>query len=181
MKRTEEYAQGVPSTAAIARHPIHPMLIVFPLAFLVTVFVTDLGYLWTTDPFWARVSLWLIGAGFATGALAALFGLIDFLTIKRARAHAAGWIHFLGNDTALGLALVNFLIRMNDAAAVVFPWGLALSAATVALLVVTGWYGGKLSYYYKIGVFGDEHKSATSMQHPSRTQEPNGHDLHAHR
>jgi len=180
MKRIDEYTPGVPSTAAIARHPIHPMLVVFPLAFLVTVLLTDLGYLWTTDPFWARVSLWLIGAGFATGVLAALFGLIDFLTIRRARSHAAGWIHFLGNDTALGLALMNSLVRMDDAAAAVFPWGITLSAVTVALLIITGWYGGKLSYYYKIGVFGDKQKLETSMPHPGRLREPNGHDLHVH-
>lgn len=148
-------ARGVPSTAAIAGHPIHPMLIPFPIAFLVGALVTDVAYLWVEDVFWARVSFWLIAAGLVTGALAAVFGLTDFTTIDRARDHTAGWIHFLGNLVALILALVNFLIRLDDPVAGILPSGLILSVLIASILVVTGWYGGELSYRYKIGVVDD--------------------------
>jgi uncharacterized membrane protein len=113
---------------------------------------------WTTLPwyngseaFWPRASLWLVGAGLVTGTLAALVGLIDFLTIRQVRKHTAGWVHFLGNVAALGLALVNLLLRLNDTAVAVLPWGIILSAATVALLTITGWYGGELVYQHRIG------------------------------
>src|SRR5690606_13528318 len=97
----------VKSTAAIGGHPLHPIFIPFPIAFLIGALLTDLAYVGgTADPFWARASLWLIAGGFIGGALAAVFGLIDFLTIRRVREHKIAWIHFLGNATVLILALV---------------------------------------------------------------------------
>lgn len=145
---------GVPSTAAIAGHPLHPIFVLFPAAFLVGAFATDLAFWGTADPFWARASLWLVGVGLVTGIVAALFGAIDFWTIERARAHQAGWIHFLGNAAVLVLAAVNLWIRWGAPAAAVVPWGVVLSAIISLLLIVTGWYGGELSYRYKIGVVG---------------------------
>lgn len=147
---------GVPSTAAIGRHPIHPMLIPFPVAFLVGALLTDVAFWATADPFWARVSFWLLVAGLVTGALAAVFGMIDFWTIPRAREHTAGWVHLVGNALALALTFVNVLLRAGDAQAAVMPWGITLSAAVAVLLGVTGWYGGELAYRYKIGVMEPE-------------------------
>ena len=88
--------RGVRSTAAIFGHPIHPMLVVFPIGFLVGALATDLAFWGTSDPFWARASEWLLGAGIVMGALAAVAGLIEFVTISRVRSLAAGWVHFLG-------------------------------------------------------------------------------------
>lgn len=51
---------GVPSTVAIAGHPLHPLTVIFPIAFLAAALGTDLGYWLTEDFFWARASLWLI-------------------------------------------------------------------------------------------------------------------------
>jgi uncharacterized membrane protein len=137
------------------------MLVPFPIAFLIGALATDLGYWATADPFWAEASLWLVGAGLVMGALAAVFGLTDFLTIKRARAHDAGWIHFLGNANVLVLALVNLLLRRNAPTAALLPWGLLLSTVTVALLGLTVWYGGELSYRHLIGVIGHGSKHDT--------------------
>ncbi|MGI8643730.1 MAG: DUF2231 domain-containing protein [Thermomicrobiales bacterium] len=145
---------GAESKAAIAGHPIHPVLIPFPIALLVGALATDLGYWGTEDAFWARASVWLTGVGLLMGALAAAVGLIDFWGIDRVREHTAGWIHALGNTTVLVVALVSWWLRLDDAAAGVLPWGLTLSAINAALLGVTGWYGGELSYRHRIGVTG---------------------------
>jgi uncharacterized membrane protein len=158
-RRTAAPVDGVPSTAAVWQHPIHPMLIPFPVAFLVGALATDLAFNATDDLFWARASLWLVGAGLVTGVLAAIFGAIDFWTIERARAHTAGWIHFIGNAVALLLALISLWIRWDDPAAAVMPWGLVLSVIIAILLAVTGWYGGELSYRHKIGVVGHGERS----------------------
>lgn len=147
-----DYERGIPSTAAIAGHPIHPMLIPFPIAFLVGGLAADLVYWNTLALFWARMALWLVGAGFVTGILAAGAGLIDFFTIDRARAVTDGWVHFIGNAGVLVLAFVNLILRTADLEGAILPWGLTLSAITTVLLGVTGWYGGELSYRYKIGV-----------------------------
>lgn len=141
-----------PSRAAIAGHPIHPMLVPFPIAFLVGALVTDLAFWGTYDTFWARASLWLTGAGLVMGALAAVFGAIDFFSIQRARNLTSGWAHALGNATAMVLALISLLIRLPDPADGVLPWGLVLSILIALILGVTGWLGGEMSYRHRIGV-----------------------------
>ncbi len=68
---------GVPSTVAIAGHPLHPLSVIFPIAFLAAALGSDIGYWFTGDFFWARASLWLIGLGLAGGILASAIGLSD--------------------------------------------------------------------------------------------------------
>ena len=65
------------STASIAGHPIHPMLIPFPIAFFVGTFACDLVYWQTSNSAWAAATPWLLGAGLVMAALAAVMGLID--------------------------------------------------------------------------------------------------------
>src|SRR6188768_2201636 len=74
------------STASIAGHPLHPMLIPFPIAFFVAAFVWDLAFWRTGNAFWATAALWLLGAGLIMAALAAVVGLVDVLSEPRIRA-----------------------------------------------------------------------------------------------
>ena len=67
------------STAQIAGHPIHPMLIPFPIACFVLTLFSDLAFWQTANDFWASASLWLLGIGLIMAALAAVVGLIDVL------------------------------------------------------------------------------------------------------
>lgn len=163
----EEHSNGVRSTASILGHPIHPMLVPFPIAFLVALLFTDLAFQGTADPFWARASLWLAGAGLATGLLAAVFGLIDFTTVRRARQHIAGWVHAVGNVAAMLATAINLGLRFGDQS-VVPPGGVILSAVTVLILVITGWYGGELAYRHMIGVTG--HKGTQNIPHREETK-----------
>ena len=149
-----DVARGVRSTAAIKSHPIHPMLVPFPIAFFVSALASDLMFLGTGDPFWARASIWLVGAGVVMGGLAAIFGFIDFVTIERVRT-ATGWTHFLGNLLVVVLSLVSLLLRRGDHAGAIVPRGLSLSFIVVGILLVTGWLGGELTYRYKVGVIDD--------------------------
>jgi uncharacterized membrane protein len=149
------HLHGIESTAQIAGHPIHPMLVPLPIGLLVGALASDLAYYWTEDPFWARGSLWLLMAGIVTGLVAGLAGLVDFVTIREANSTAAGWVHVLGNLTALAIAAGNVWFRWNNPAEIVKGFGVWLSAAVVALLCVTGWLGGELSYRYRIGVIDD--------------------------
>ncbi len=151
---TDQYnnIEGVRSKASIFGHPIHPMIIPFPIAFLVALFVTDMVFWSTEDRFWAFLSFWLALAGLVTGALAAVFGMIDFAGIRKARQYSAGWIHAGGNVVVMVLTIINLALRWQDPVEGVLPWGAALSGIVLALLIVTGWYGGELSYRFGIGV-----------------------------
>jgi uncharacterized membrane protein len=151
----ETYSEGVTSTASILGHPLHPVMVVFPISFLTGAFVTDLAYWRFDDPFWARASLWLVAAGVVTGLLAAVLGLIDFVTIRRVRSVSAGWLHLLGNLAAVALSLVSWLMRANNPEAAVLPVGITISLVVALILLFTGWLGGELSFRYKVGVVGN--------------------------
>jgi uncharacterized membrane protein len=146
------------STASIAGHPIHPMLIPFPVAFLVSALVTDLVFWSTADAAWATVSMWLLGAGVVTALVAALFGFTDFFGEARIRSLSDSWQHMIGNLVAVVLALVNWWIRYRTgAAAGVFPYGVWLSLATVLLLLFNGWKGWEMVYRHRVGIADGPH------------------------
>ncbi|MBD2346550.1 DUF2231 domain-containing protein [Anabaena subtropica] len=145
---------GVPSTVAIAGHPLHPLSVIFPIAFLAAALGSDFGYWLTRDFFWARASIWLIGLGLGGGVIAAAIGLSDFLKIERVRKRNAGWVHLILNVSILVLTLVNFLLRLGDAEARIVPWGLLISLVVGTLTSISGWFGAELSYRHKIGVVG---------------------------
>ncbi|MBK9051689.1 MAG: DUF2231 domain-containing protein [Chloroflexi bacterium] len=151
--------KGVPSKAAMFGHALHPILVDFPIAFLIGAFLTDVGYWRTTEEFWARASVWLIGGGILIGIAAAILGAIDFFTVVPDKAKRSGWIHFIVNVLALTLALLNILLRLGDRPEqyIVFG-GLLLSLLTTLLLTVGGWFGGELVMRHGVSVFGDREK-----------------------
>ncbi|MXP41491.1 DUF2231 domain-containing protein [Altererythrobacter soli] len=140
------------STARVAGHPIHPMLIPFPIAFLIGALVSDIVFTQTDDRWWATLSAILLGSGIVTALLAAVAGFIDFFGDQRIRALSHAWQHMLANLAAVTLALVNFVLRMDDVADPIESTGLILSAATVAILAFSGWRGGDLVYHHRVGV-----------------------------
>ena len=140
------------STATIMGHPIHPMLVPFPIAFLVGALLSDVGYWLTRDAFFATATVYLLGTALVFAALAALVGFTDFFGDKRVRDLSAARRHMIGNLSAVILALVNFVLRLEDAEAAVLPTGLILSAVVALILVYTGWQGGELVFRHRVGV-----------------------------
>lgn len=157
---SQQHEEPITSTAAIAGHPIHPIVVTFPIAFLIGALVTDMVYWIKKEMCWARMSFWLISGGLVTGITSAALGLLDFVTIRRARAHTGGWIHALGNGTVLLLSASNLAGRIPNPRETVVPSGVILSALSSIILGITGWFGGELVYRHKIAVTGhDEHGS----------------------
>lgn len=148
--------QGVPSVATLFGHPVHPMLIPFPIAFLAALPLTDIAYWRSGDPFWLGASWWLCVAGLLTAPLAAFAGSIDFWGRRQIREHQAAWIHLIGNVTAVLITAVNFWLRWTGSTTIPWPWGVPLSLATLGILCLTGWYGGELSYRHRIGMIDPE-------------------------
>jgi uncharacterized membrane protein len=141
------------STAKLGTHPLHPMLIPFPVAFLVGAFVTDLAFIGTGDGFWARASMWLIGAGVVMALLAAVAGFTDFFSEPRIRALNDAWYHMIGNLTAVVIAFVNVLLRYaHGAEGAIKPWGVILSLLIVAILLFTGWKGWEMVSSHHVAV-----------------------------
>ena len=141
------------STAKIAGHPIHPMLIPFPIAFFVATFVVDVVFWRTGNADWASASVWLLGAGLVMAALAAVAGLIDVAGDVRIRQLSAVWLHAGGNVLAVLISLWNFVRRYGHAdAATIVPPGMVLSGVVVLILLFTGWMGWEMVYRHRVGV-----------------------------
>ena len=146
------YYDNPRSTASIAGHPIHPMLVPFPIVCFIGALATDIAYWQTAEMMWANFSAWLLAVGLFMGGLAALFGLIDLLAKRRVREIRTAWLHGIGNLIVLVLAGFNNLVHSRDAWTSVVPTGLILSALTVLVMLFTGWLGWAMVYRHRVGV-----------------------------
>ncbi|PMR76635.1 DUF2231 domain-containing protein [Billgrantia endophytica] len=149
------HSRSIKSRAAIAGHPLHPVMIHFPIACLMLVVASDLGFLYTEDGFWARASLWLAGVGALGGWVASIAGLIDLITVTRIRNLITGWCHAILAVMMLSVASFNWLWRFKDPVDLL-PWGIALSLLTAGLIALAGILGGMLVYDHAVGVELDE-------------------------
>ena len=140
------------STAQIAGHPIHPMLIPFPVACFVLAFASDLAFWRTPNDFWADASLWLLGVGLIMAALAAVMGLIDVLGDVQIRNLSAAWLHAGGNVIVVVIQLYSWYSRYEHGSAAIIPTGLTLSFVVVLILLFTGWMGWEMVYRHRVGV-----------------------------
>jgi len=149
------------SKMSIRGHPLHPVLIHFPVAALVGLVATDLAFIFSGDEFWARASLWLAGVGALGGWISGLAGLVDLVTVPRIRRLIAAWSHAILAVMLLSMATLNWLLRVEssvvqESAVQILPWGLCLSLITALLIAITGILGGQLVYEYAVGVDTEE-------------------------
>jgi uncharacterized membrane protein len=140
------------SKAKILGHPIHQMLVVFPLGLLATAVIFDLITLRSGAPHWSEAAFYMMGAGIIGGLAAAIFGLIDWLAIPSdTRAKVVGAWHGLGNVIVVLLFACGFMLRWNRPDA---PDASALTFSIIGLLLalVTGWLGGELMDRMGVGI-----------------------------
>ena len=144
------------SAASVQGHPVHPMLIGFPIAFFVGAFASDLVSRATGSFDWYFVGYVLTVAGFCMGLVAAIPGLIDyFKTIpNRSTAKRDASIHMTLNVTVVVLYIVSWLIK--NATGAPPSWAsIILEFIGCSMLVYSGWLGWTLVYRHRIGVSGD--------------------------
>ena len=153
MATSNEGPHGHPrSTAQIGGHPIHPMLVQFPIVCFILTFVLDILYTRGNSDV-AQWSNWLLIVGLAMGALAAVAGLTDFLGDKRIQGGDAVK-HMLANVTAVVLEVVNLVLRLKNPD-FIGSTGVYISLVVVLFLIYSGWMGGKRVYHPGIGVRDD--------------------------
>jgi uncharacterized membrane protein len=143
------------STAQIAGHPLHPMLIPFPIVCFVLTFVSDIAFVRTANDFFATASVWLLGIGLIMAALAALMGLVDVFGDDRVRNLSDAWLHAGGNILAVLIELYNWYSRYEHGNSVVRPTGIVLSGVVVLILLFTGWKGWEMVYRHRVGVLDE--------------------------
>jgi uncharacterized membrane protein len=138
--------------ARIRKHPIHPMIIAFPIALWVFAFIAHLVHQGTGSTHWWTVAMYCMAAGLIGGVCAAVPGFIDFLTLSPSRTRTVAIWHFICNATILVLLAISFFLRVagNTSSA-----PLILMIIGIVLLFVSGWLGGSLVYVHTVGVAGE--------------------------
>src|SRR5947207_11532588 len=150
------------SKAKLLGHPIHPMLIVFPLGLLATAVVFDLVALINKDASWYHISFWIIAAGIIGGLCAAVFGLVDWFAIPdRTRAKNIGLLHGAFNVLVVLMFAASWWMRRNTAEIPTMA-ALVLSFIAVSIALVGGWLGGELVDRLGVGVDNGAHLNAPS-------------------
>lgn len=146
----------ISSVVALAGHPIHAMLVSFPIALVMATLGSDVFFWWTADPFWARAALWASGFAFWLGVLASLAGMAELLLVRGIRTRAASWNHAVAAMMLLSVAGTNWGMRVGDHVAAVLPLGVFLSALASVLVMLAGWHGGKLVFHHGVGIMVEE-------------------------
>ncbi|WP_374164380.1 DUF2231 domain-containing protein [Arcticibacter sp. MXS-1] len=140
------------SRAHIQTHPLHPILVPFPIAFLTGTFFFDtLGFFTGAAILW-QVGYYLEIAGMVTALIAAIPGLIDYKSTVPPRSSASkrAATHGLLNSAALLVFLAAFLLRERVQGDI---WVVVIEAAGTGLLITAGWMGGTLVHRNHIGVY----------------------------
>jgi uncharacterized membrane protein len=150
------------SKVKFAGHPVHPMLIVFPLGLLATAVVFDIIYLLSDHSQWTVVAYYMIGAGIIGGLAAAATGWLDWFAIPRGtRAKRLGLWHGTGNVVVLALFILSWILRRGNPE--VPPTG-AIVAGLLGVVIALGtaWLGGELVDRLGVGVDDGAHLDAPS-------------------
>lgn len=155
-RNKESQSLDVGSKIAIAGHPVHVMLVTFPIALVSATLGADIFWWLTADPFFARVGLWTSGWGFGMGVLASLAGTAELLAGRGVRRKPESWSHAVLALMLLALAGANWIFRIDDREAAILPWGILISLVAMAFVVLAGWQGGKLVFEHQIGVLIDD-------------------------
>jgi uncharacterized membrane protein len=144
------------SPASLGKHPVHPMLIPFPIALWVFSLIADVIYLWRGNPVWRDyIAFYTLMGGTIGGAMAAVPGIIDWLSLEdREVVKIANW-HARLNVIALLVFASSFYLRTTSGAGLVtgsyaIPVGLSLFG--VILISISGWLGGEMVFKHGVGV-----------------------------
>ena len=150
------------SRVKFAGHPVHPMLVVFPLGLLATAVIFDIIYLVSSNTRWTLAAYYMIGAGVLGGLAAALFGWLDWLAIPGGtRAKRVGLWHGIGNVGVLALFVLSWVLRRASPEAP--PTGAIVAGLIGLVLVAVGaWLGGELVDRLGVGVDEGAHLDAPS-------------------
>src|SRR3569832_75898 len=146
--------------AQIAGHPIHPMLVTIPIGLWLFSLVADLVSMRSATPdLWHAMALYTMIGGVSGALAAALPGLIDLLSLREAAFKKTALTHMGINLFIVALYAINAWTRVH--ASVSPKVSLALSVVAIALLLVSGWLGGKMVYEAGVAVHAADTAAST--------------------
>lgn len=135
--------------ASIKGHPIHAILVGLPIGAWLVALVADVAATTNGDPGWRATAFYALGTGVVGALLAAVPGLIDLLSLPPGPTRRTGIWHMCFNLVAVGVFLLNFVMRWQEPDHV---GSVALTALGIVLIGVSGWLGGEMVYRGGVGV-----------------------------
>jgi uncharacterized membrane protein len=139
------------TSARVAKHPIHPMLVPIPIGLWVFSLVCDVIHeLGWGSVIWKELAFYTMAGGIVGALLAAVPGFIDYRTIADSKVKRVAMAHMLMNLATVMLFVINLWLRTQRPADAGMP--IILSLIGVSLLGIAGWLGGELVYRYAMGV-----------------------------
>jgi uncharacterized membrane protein len=137
------------SPVRVAGHPLHPILVAFPIALWVFSLVADLVHASGGSPIWNDLAFYTMAGGLVGALLAALPGFLDYRTLRERDTRRLGATHMAINLVVVALYALNLWLRTGSPAGAVLP--VVLSVVGVGLLLVSGWLGGEMVYGHGVG------------------------------
>ena len=141
----------VGSKVALVGHPLHVMMVHFPVAFVIATFGIDVIYWWSGDEFWVRVGVWSSGFAFWSALAASVVGTAELLLVRGIRLLEASWSHAVAAMTLLAITGATWGEHLFKPE-LILPHGLVLSALGSVMVGFAGWHGGKLVFDHGVGV-----------------------------
>ncbi len=144
------------SKIKIAGHPLHPMLIPFPIAFYTATLIGYITYSINQDPFWFRLAYVANWAAVVMALVAAIPGFIDWSTgiPDGIQAKKDGLIHMVLNVTSLALFAITLWLNSGQWTALLPELRLAIILPLIGFLttLAAGYYGWTLVQTHHVGV-----------------------------
>ncbi|MEP6601283.1 MAG: DUF2231 domain-containing protein [Nitrospirota bacterium] len=158
------------SRASFLNHPIHPMLVPFPIALWIFSLISDAVYgLGWGGTLWNEMAFYTMAGGIVGALAAAVPGLIDYLSMSDPETSKIAKMHMIVNLTVVGIFIANLWLRTMFAPGAGLP--VVLSVIGVALLGFSGWLGGELVYVHGVGVDSPAERSSSDPRRISSTTE----------
>ncbi|MEV4479687.1 DUF2231 domain-containing protein [Micromonospora coxensis] len=155
------------SRLKVLGHPVHPMLVMFPVALLVTGTLLDVVDTVGGPDFLGEVAYWNITIGLVGGLLAAAAGTFDLLAIPAGtRAKRVALTHAAANVAVILLFAAVWVVRLNAESRAAGGALIAIEMVGLALLGVSAWLGGELVDRLGVGVDADAGLDAPSSLRP---------------
>jgi uncharacterized membrane protein len=142
--------------ASFKHHPIHPILIVFPIGLWVFSLVSDVIFMIAGNPVWKDVALYTLG-GIVGALLAAVPGFVDYFSMKDSHIKKIGTTHMILNLLAVVVFAGSFFLRLNGVNQYFLP--VLVSLIGVILISISGYLGGEMVYVHGVGIATQEDTS----------------------
>jgi len=144
------------SKVKIMGHPVHPMLVGFPIVFYTSTLLSFIIYAFSDNPFWFRVGITANIAGIVMAVVAAFFGFLDwYLGIpSQSDASRTGIKHMMLNVSSLVLFIITLALNFGEwsAAAPLMRGAIILPLIGFLLTLAAGYYGWTLVQNHHVGV-----------------------------